>query len=87
MISGDFAYRRSSKPSRTRRSDLTTVTLQEDTVISQKANRRENKYLFNYYYYLQDCHEHQGHRWDQRVHFHPGIEKLGQNRQNKNQTT
>lgn len=43
MISGDFAYRRSSKPSRTRRSDLTTVTLQEDTVISQKANRRKKK--------------------------------------------
>lgn len=33
-----FTYRRSSKPSRTRRSDLTTVTLQEDTVIGEEAN-------------------------------------------------
>lgn len=41
-----FSYRRSSKPSRTRRSDLTTVSLQEDTVISQEANRRGKKKLF-----------------------------------------
>lgn len=41
MISGDFAHRRPSKPSRTKRSDLTTVTLEEDTEISQKANRRK----------------------------------------------
>lgn len=87
MISGDFAYRRSSKPSRTRRSNLATVTLQEDTVISQKANRREKKNFFNYYYNLQDCREHQGHRWDQQVHFHPGKEQVGQNRENKNQMT